>query len=158
MENKIMYQALKRARGRVVAEATSSSVTKDYMGVYNGINLSTPVSFIIKEVGRLCDSYASDAFYDLRKLFADLEGADTVLTEQDSYQWVIGIREMGCDHDNFITARLNNDTDMVKEYRAIYELAVEPSEKYEGDFDLKVYRIDRYSLSHIYKELCLQRS
>lgn len=158
MENEILYKALKGARGQVVAEATSFSVTKDYMGVYNGINLSTPVSFIIKEVGRLCECYASDVFYDLKKLFTDLEGANTVLANQDSYQWVIGIREMGCDHDNFINARLSQGTDMVKEYRAIYELAVEPSEKYKGDFDLKVYRINRYTLSNDYKALCLQRS
>lgn len=153
MATEKLYQALKQARGRVVAEATSFSVGKDLGRVYNGINLSAPVSFIIREVGRLCDHYASDAFYDLRHLYEDLEGENTVLVEQDNYQWVIGIREWGCDHDNFIAAHLTQNYDLVREYRAIYEIAVMPSEKYKGDFDLKVYNIDRYSLMSAYKRL-----
>ncbi len=153
MENERLYKALEMSRGQVVSRATSFSVGKDLGRVYNCINLSTPVSFIIKEVGRLCDDYASDAFYDLKRLFNDLEGEGTVLINQDYYQWVIGIRESGCDHDNFINARLEQGSDLNREYRAIYELVVCPSEKYKGDFDLKVYRISRYSLASNFERL-----
>ena len=153
MENRTLYKALEKSRGRVVSQASTFQVGTECGRVYNCINLSTPVTFIIKEVGRLCDDYASDAFYDLKRLFNDLEGEGTVLLTQNYYQWVIGIRDYGCDHDNFIDCALRENYDLEKRYRAIYEIAVTPNERWKDEFDLKVYRIYGYSLKRNYDEL-----
>lgn len=90
---------------------------------FNGINLSSEMSFIIREAGRLCDHYASDAFYDLRRMHDDLMGTNSVLFTRDEYLWVIGIRDMGCDGPEFLYNRLDAQT-AEREYRKIYVLRV----------------------------------
>lgn len=153
MENKTLYKALEMSRGQAIVESPAFQVGKDTGGVYNCINLSDAVTLLIKEVGRLCDSYASDLFYDLRKLYNDLEGENTVLLNQDIYQWVIGIRDMGCDHDNFLDSALRQGYDLEKRYRAVYEVSVTHHEKWKDEFVLKVYKINLWTLESRYKAL-----
>ena len=117
---------------------------------FNGINISSEMSLIIKEAGRLCEHYASDAFYDLRRMHDDLMGAESVLFKQDEYLWVIGIRETGCDGPEFLRNRLESQT-AEREYRKIYVLRVWRTEP--NWFRKSLIEVDRYMLQQEFDRL-----
>ena len=117
---------------------------------FNGINLSSEMSFIIREAGRLCDHYASDAFYDLRLMHDDLMGTNSVLFTEDEYLWVIGIRDMGCDGPEFLYNRLDTET-AEREYRKIYVLRVWRTEP--NWFRKVLVEVDRYMLQREFNRL-----
>ena len=142
MEHERLYKALELSRGRDIMSDTFQ-LEIDLGHRINNINLSSEVTYIIKEAGRLCDSYASDVFYDLRTLFTDLEGDNSVLFEQDKYQWVVGIRDMGCDHDGFIDCAVRGNYDLEKRYRAMYEIHIEPDSKHWYRMTLSVISLWR---------------
>ena len=154
MENERLYKALAHARKASIMENTFQ-VSQNWAGDrFNGINLSSEMSFLIKEAGRLCDSFASDLFYDLKTLHNDLVGTkdkDSVLFDQNEYHWVVGIRDYGCDHDNFIISRLQDNENMAARYRAMYEIEVKPHERWEDDFTMTLYPIDVRMLQHYFK-------
>ena len=152
MENETLYQALKLSRGQKITE-DNFQLCVDCGYRINNINLSSEVSFIIKEAGRLCDLYASDLYYDLKTLFNDLEGENSVLFEQDTYQWVVGIRDLGVDHDNFIVCGLEGNYDMEKRYRAIYEISIEPEPNSRHWYNMTLSKINIWQLENNYNKL-----
>lgn len=84
------------------------------------INYSSILTKLIKECGRLCESYASD-------LFIDWSNIELKLKEKtmETSTYLFGIREMGVDHDEFILNRYNsNGRHANYEYRKIYRLDV----------------------------------
>ena len=108
---------------------------------FNGIWLAGLFNLLIKEAGRLCDDYASDMFYDLQDLYRDLHGNDAVLFEKETYRNVIGIRENGVDHEDFIRVRAEAES-CTYHYRAIYLITVTPDEKYPDSMrKLSCYRV-----------------
>ena len=145
-----LYRALERARAKEIMTSTFQ-LEIDLGHKINNINLSSEVSYIIREVGRLCDSFASDIYYDLKQLFGDLEGETSVLFDTPKYQWVVGIRDMGVDHDNFIESVLRENRDLEKRYRAIYEISIEPESKHW--YKMTLSKISPFSLGYAYKKL-----
>lgn len=64
------------------------------------INASDIISELIQAAGMLCESYASDLFYELNKIDGNLTyGNDDVL--------YIGVRSYGVDGNTFVKSRLN---------------------------------------------------
>lgn len=112
---------------------------------FNGINLSGLFSLLIKEAGRLCDGYASDMFYDLKGLYEDLHGENSVLCEQETYRNVVGIRDYGCDHEAFMLTRTNDDS-FTYCYREILLITVTPDERYSGMRKLSCFRVSPSSV------------
>ena len=145
-----LYRALEQARSQEIMTHTFQ-LEIDLGHRINNINLSSEVSYIIKEVGRLCDDYASDIYYDLKQLFNDLEGEKSVLFDKPEYQWVAGIRDMGVDHDNFIECALRDRGNLEKRYRAIYEISIEPDSKHW--YKMTLSKISPFLLRYAYEEL-----
>ena len=118
-----------------------------YCDRFNGINLSSLFSLLIKEAGRLCDHYASDMFYDLKQLYEDLYGDNCVLFEQEEYQTVIGIRESGVDGEGFMLSRMNSgDTNpFTYNYREIFLIKATRTDKGLGG-KLSCYRVSPSSM------------
>ena len=99
------------------------------------INYSSILTRLIKECGRLCESYASD-------LFVDWNGISQKLKDKtmESSTYLFGIREMGVDHNEFVLSRYNNNSYAYYEYRKIYRLDV----IVEGDsIRMKLYEVER---------------
>ena len=99
------------------------------------INYSSILTRLIKECGRLCESYASD-------LFVDWNGISRKLKEKsmETSSYLFGIREMGVDHSEFVLSRYNNNSHAYYEYRKIYRLDI----VIEGDsIRMKLYEIDK---------------
>lgn len=113
---------------------------------FNGINLSSEVSYLIKEVGRLCEHYASDFYFDLKQLYHDLVD-ESVLFTQDEYLWVVGIRDMGCDGESFISNRLERG-EAERNYLKIY--AIEVHKKDSMMFRMSLVSIDPYMLQRVF--------
>lgn len=124
-------------------------VHRDCFGRFNGLNTSSLYSFLIKEAGRLCDSYASDLFYDLKTLDEALADDTSILFDQCEYRWVIGIRDMGCDHDSLIMSRIKDHTYKAA-YRKMYYLEVISEDI--GYFNLDLYEVSLSSL-----DACIRR-
>lgn len=109
--------------------------TTEAFGRDFGINYSSILTKLIKECGRLCESYASD-------LFVDWNGITQKLKDKtmESSTYLFGIREVGVDHSEFVLSRYNNNSHAYYEYRKIYRLDV----IIEGDsIRMKLYEIDR---------------
>ena len=73
-------------------------------------------SYRIKEIKvrlfpKHTESYTSDIFYDLQKLWNDLKGDTTILYNQPEYKNVIAIRDMGTDGESFILTRNAGESD-----------------------------------------------
>ena len=118
-----------------------------YCDRFNGINLSSLFTLLIKEAGRLCDYYASDIFYDLKQLHEDLYGDKCVLFEQEEYQTVIGIRNSGVDGEVFMISKMNSgDTNpFTYNYREIFLIrAVKTKEGLGGK--LSCYQVSPSSM------------
>ena len=100
------------------------------------INYSSILTRLIKECGRLCESYASDLFISWGEIVSKLKEKT-----METSVYLFGIREMGVDHDEFILNRYDNNGWAARhEYRKIYRLDV------VVDNDLirmKLYEIDR---------------
>ena len=99
------------------------------------INYSSILTKLIKECGRLCESYASD-------LFVDWNGISQKLKDKtmESSTYLFGIRDMGVDHSKFVLSRYNNSSHAYYEYRKIYRLDV----IVEGDsIRMKLYEVDK---------------
>lgn len=152
MEYENLYKAMEQSKQKTIMKE-NFQLEIDLGHRINNINLSSVVSFLIKEAGRLCDSYASDLYYDLKQLFTDLEGENSVLFEQDTYQWIVGIRDMGVDHDGFIDCALRGNYDLEKRYRAIYAIHVEPEPNSRHWYDMTLSQISIWQLEDNYKRL-----
>lgn len=86
------------------------------------LNTSSILSFLIREAGRLCDSYASDLFIDWRSIEDNLSNIDYT-----GGNYLIGIREYGVDGNSFVLSRLNNAPEyygMNHYYRAMYAVEI----------------------------------
>ena len=101
-----------------------------------GINYSSILTKLIKECGRLCESYASDLFIDWDTIHKKLKEKTL-----ETSVYLFGIREMGVDHADFILSRYNNGGSYVKhEYRKIYRLNI----TVDGDLvTMELYEIER---------------
>lgn len=86
------------------------------------VNCSSILSKLIKEVGRLCDAYASD-------LFIDWKNVEKLLTERCEDEQVddflFGIRQYGVDHKAYVEIRFDSNADAARyTYRDIYLLRI----------------------------------
>lgn len=124
-------------------------ISEDYFGRFNGLNTSSLYSFLIKEAGRLCDHYASDMFIDLKTLDNAIAGSESVLFTQDSYRWVVGIRDYGVDHDSFLECRMKEHS-VARNYRKIYYLEItrDTEVTYGRYFNLALYDVSVSSLDY----------
>lgn len=81
------------------------------------ICMSDIYSFLINEVGRKVDHYASDLFYDLEMINRDIKN----MCKHEVY--LLGIREMGVDSKFSVLEKLKNaDLYGTKCYYAIYKI------------------------------------
>ena len=112
------------------------SKTTEAFGRDFEINYSSILTKLIKECGRLCDSYASDLFITWNEIVQKLK-EKTMKTSA----YLFGIREDGVDHNEFVVSRYNNNGCYAKyEYRKIYRLDVVVS----GDvIKMELYEIER---------------
>lgn len=141
MEREELYEALEY--GKFGKDLCNHRFQLDDYSIhdrFNGIWLSGLFSLLIKEAGRLCDDYASDMFYDLQDLYRDLNGNDAVLFKQKTYRNVVGIRDMGVDHETFVSLRAEQEG-CTYHYRAIYLIMVTPDEQYEDMRKLSCYKV-----------------
>lgn len=99
-------------------------------------NDSSILTKLIQEVGRLCDSYASDLFIDWSSLEKRIEKAGYDYTGEVC---LFGLRENGVDHNAFIESRMDNYGDYWRyEYRAIYKLVITVEEaNHNCDYGVK---------------------
>lgn len=93
------------------------------------INYSEALSYLIRECGRLCDSYSSDLFISWESIVRDMTEYGQ---EYNGGIYLFGIRKNGVDGNGFTISRLNNTAIYGKEYRDIYalEIFVEHGETY----------------------------
>lgn len=115
---------------------------------FNGINISSEMSFLIKEAGRICEYFASDMFYDLKELHGDLVSTP-VLDHKDDYLWVVGIRDSGCDGKYYISNRLDDET-AGRNYRALYAIRVVRTGSHW--YKIAMRSIDVFRLQRAYNE------
>lgn len=115
---------------------------------FNGINISSEMSFLIKEAGRICEYYASDIFYDLKEIHRDLMD-EPVLFTKDSYQFVLGLRGMGVDGEYFMMNRLEQ-CEAEKAYRKIY--AIEAHHLDGSMFSISLVSLDIQLLQKAYSD------
>ena len=134
------------AYGNPIIEDEFQLVRTPEYDKFNGINISSEVSYLIKEVGRFCEHYASDLYFDLKRLYHDLVD-ESVLFTQDEYLWVVGIRDMGCDGESFISNRLEHG-EAERNYLKIY--AIEVHKKDSMMFRMSLVSIDPYMLQRVF--------
>ena len=120
---------------------------------FNGINISSEMSFLIKEAGRICESFASDIFYDLKELHRDLVD-EPVLNPQADYLFIVGIRESGCDGKTFISIKLEAET-AKQNYRKLYAIRVTHIEGHW--YKIAMRKIATYRLQRAYSRLAEKR-
>ena len=90
----------------------------------DNFNSSKILTHLIKECGRLCDSYASDLFIDWKIIEKQVNDGEI----ENGDKFVFGIRDHGVDHAEWVLNNINTD----RYYRAVYILDFEVEEKY-GD-------------------------
>lgn len=84
------------------------------------INVSDILTKLIKEVGRLCDSYASDLFVTWKEIQQKLDNGT-----MQSTRYVFAIRDSGVDHAPWY----ENHKDEPNYYRAVWFLDIETTDK-----------------------------
>lgn len=89
----------------VISDGFQCFKNEAYHEQFNGINLSSLFTLLIKETAKHTESYTSDIFYDMQKLWEDLKGETTALYNQEAYDNAIGIRDTGTDGEEFILTR-----------------------------------------------------
>lgn len=148
-----MYDAAKAAREEIVMESSFQLDKDNYSGyVFNGLNLSDIFSFLIQEAGNRCYAYASDMFYELKRLHEDLAGETTVLLENPKYNRLIGVRELGVDSEFQLIYALDTVWEsFVNRYKEIYEVEVRQEES--ELFEIRLYRVNIEVLELTYRKL-----
>lgn len=116
-----LEDARKALCGTVEAQGSLSETYTRSGILYNwGINVSDILTKLIKEVGRLCDSYASDLFVIWKEIQQKLDNGT-----MQSTRYVFAIRDSGVDHALWY----ENHKDEPNYYRAVWFLDVETTEK-----------------------------
>lgn len=153
LEKNELYKALEAAATGIPAISESFQCFKNeaYHEQFNGINLSQLFTLLIREAVKHTESYTSDIFYDLQKLWSDLKGDTTVLYNQPEYKNVIGIRDMGTDGESFILTRNAGESDTFEYlYKTIFYIRVTPrSSEWKT---LEVFRIDPKELDTYFQK------
>ena len=104
-------------------------------GEVNNFNSSYILTKLIQEVGRFCESYASDLFIDWKKI-------DEMIKDNSiqTSSYLFGIRKMGVDHKEFIFSRYETEKEFASlQYRKIYKLDIERENKY---LTMYLYEVD----------------
>ena len=89
-------------------------------GEINNFNYSSILTKLIQEVGRFCESYASDLFIDWKEI-------DRMIKDNSiqTSSYLFGIRKMGVDHKEFIFSRYESEKEFASfQYRKIYKLDI----------------------------------
>ena len=101
------------------------------------INYSNIQSFLIKEAGSLCDSYASDLILNLEKVDEILHQTETDFHERIAF----GFRKSGVDGNKFTLCRLKQSNvygSITSNYRALYVLDIDMSHTDYGTPEVKM--------------------
>lgn len=85
------------------------------------INISDILTKLIKEVGRLCDNYASDLFIGWNEIQKKLDNG----TMRGDELYVFAIRDGGVDHEQWY----ENHKDKPNYYRAVWFLDIETTDR-----------------------------
>lgn len=104
-------------------------------GEIGNINYSSILTKLIQEVGRFCESYASDLFIDWKEI-------DRMIKDNSiqTSSYLFGIRKMGVDHKEFIFSRYETEKEFASlQYRKIYKLDIERENKY---LTMYLYEVD----------------
>lgn len=93
------------------------------------INTSSILTKLIQLAGRYCEHFASDLFLDwqaVQKVLSDPRRY--VDLDEDGWgqkSWLLGFRESGVDHTDFVLSRYHNDGPIARyEYRKLYKLTL----------------------------------
>ena len=96
-----------------LVESNVGCITKEGRA---SINWSSIATILIKEAGK-CASYSSDIFYDLKSV-------EETLNECKDNSFMFGFRDMGVDHKDFVSIRLEDQLKMTNVYRKLYKLSI----------------------------------
>lgn len=132
-----LEENLKVIGGGPVCKADVNAVNK-----FSDIDSSHILSKLIHEAGSICDSYASDLFVqwdiirsDLNNLMKEKKGESFV------YTGYIGFRNMGVDHAELITLRMQEPGLYCRPYKKIFRLDIICNEGGywpAGTYDVKI--------------------
>ena len=112
---------------------------------FNGLNVSSLFSFLIKKAAEVCNSYSSDIFYDLKELEKDFASEESVLFTRNSYTTVLGFRDCGVDHATWICEKLRHPSvygNLAKNYKEMYFIRAKKDEDSKEWFTLTLYKVD----------------
>lgn len=116
-----LEEARKALCGTVEAQGNLEEVLITYGFMYKwNINVSSILTTLIKEVGRLCDNYASDLFISWEEIQKKLDNG----TLRGNERYIFAIRNSGVDH----AAWYENHKDETNYYRAVWFLDVETTD------------------------------
>lgn len=116
-----LEDARKALRGTIEAQGSLGETYTRCGILYSWeINVSDILTKLIKEAGRLCDSYASDLFVTWKEIQQKLDNGT-----MQSTRYVFAIRDSGVDHAPWY----ENHKDEPNYYRAVWFLDVETTEK-----------------------------
>ena len=155
MDERMIFEAARYAEyGNAVVD-TVFQIDEGYRyeDRFNGINLSSLFSFLIREAGRLCDNYASDMFYELKAIEQRWYGKDSVLFNSEEIvdgtydEIIIGIRESGVDGMSFIKNRTDS---FIYTYRELIRIRADKKEN--GMWRLQAYRVSPSSMDHFFEK------
>ena len=154
LEKNELYKALEAAAGiPVISESFQCFKNEAYHEQFNGINLSHLFTLLIRETVKYTESYTSDIFYDLQKLWSDLKGDTTILYNQSEYKNVIAIRDMGTDGESFILTRNAGESDTFEYlYKTIFYIKVTPDKRSESWKTLECFRVDPKELDTYFQK------
>lgn len=125
-----------------------------YHEQFNGINLSHLFTLLIREAAEHTESYTSDIFYDMQKLWDDLKGETTVLYSQEEYDYIIGIRDTGTDGESFILTRNAGICDIFSYlYKRMFYIRIRNDGKYSSNWkEIKVFSVDPCNLDKYFQK------
>ena len=126
-----------------------------YHEKFNGINLSQLFTLLIREAAEHTESYTSDIFYDMQKLWNDLKGDTTVLYQQETYQYIIGIRDTGTDGESFVLTRNAGICDTFNYlYKRFFYIRIRNEERSKTNEwkEIQVFSIDPVELDNYFQK------
>ena len=152
-----LYKALETITSNlipVISDGFQCFKNEAYHEQFNGINLSSLFTLLIREAAKHTENYTSDIFYDMQKLWDDLKGDTTILYQQETYQYVIGIRDTGTDGESFVLTRNAGIADTFNYlYKRFFYIRIRKDEKYSDSWkELQVFSIDPKELDNYFQK------
>lgn len=115
-------EEMKKKKGTEVLETTGDYITvPEIQRNKLDINYSEILSRLMKEAAEKCHNYASDLFISWESMLLELSTAP----KPDTFVEYFGFRDLGVDHETFISVKLENPLLYGKNpYHSIFRLEI----------------------------------